>query len=52
MADRYTVWFYNVNRNGELERAYDVFTGTRYQCYKYRNSRPFAWQYRVFKCKW
>ena len=45
---KYTLWFYDGNGN----RRYDVFTGTRYQCYKLRHTKTFSLQYRVFKCTW
>lgn len=50
---KYTLWFYAYNDNcDKLVRQYDVYTGTRYQCYKLRASMSFSWQYKVFKSIW
>jgi hypothetical protein len=48
---KYTVWFYAHNEHtGTFTRRYDLFTGTRYECYKYRSyKRDFQWQYKVCK---
>jgi hypothetical protein len=48
----YTLWFYNVNSNGEFYKAYDVFTGTRSECYKLRSNKSFQWQYKVLISVW
>ena len=48
----YTLWFYDISKNDEFYRAYDIFTGTRNQCYKIRNSKDFRFQYKVFRSIW
>lgn len=48
----YTLWFYAPDTNGEMKKRYDVFTGTRYQCYKVRKSKNFSWQYKVLRATW
>lgn len=50
---KYTLWFYSYDDNqGTLIRRYDVFTGTRSQCYKIRATKNFSWQYKVHKAIW
>ena len=49
---KYTLWFYDCDKNGEFYKAYDIFTGTRYQCYKKRKYKNFYWQYKVERCSW
>lgn len=48
---KYTLWFYDC-KNGQLYKAYEVFTRTRYQCYKLRKTKTFSWQYKVLRCTW
>lgn len=48
----HTLYYYGVNKEGQLVLQYDIFTGTRYECYKIRNTKSFKWQYKVQKCKW
>ena len=45
---KYTLWF----TDGDGNLKYDVFTGTRYECYKLRNSKSFSWQYKVKIANW
>ena len=45
---KYTVWFYDAEGN----RKYDCFTGTKYQCRKFKKYKSFSWQYRIFKAIW
>ena len=49
---QYTLWFYNLDKNSEYKKAYDVFTGTRYECYKLRSRKGFQHQYKVLKSIW
>lgn len=50
---KYTLWFYDNfhEKNGRIP-FYDIFTGTRYECYKLRNSKSFREQYKVKICTW
>jgi hypothetical protein len=50
---KYTLWYYSYDENyDKLIKRYDMFTGTRYQCYKMRKLKSFSWQYRVLKSIW
>jgi hypothetical protein len=49
---KYTLWFYQLNSDSEYYKAYDVFTGTRYECYKLRATKSFRHQYKVLKATW
>ena len=48
---KYTVYFYATDRiTGDFSQQYDVFSGTRYECYKWKKGRlHFGWQYKVCK---
>jgi hypothetical protein len=51
----YTLWFYEPNNEmigTKMIKKYDVFTGTRYQCYKLKSQKSFSWQYKVLKAIW
>ena len=48
----YTLWFYKLNKDGEWYKAYDIFTGSRYQCYKRRAALSFRHQYKVLIANW
>ena len=49
----YTVWFYDYDeRQGKLVKSHDIFTGTKYECYKLKNSKTFSNQYKVLKAAW
>jgi len=48
----YTLWFYDIDKNGEFYRAHDIFTGTRNKCYRIRKGKNFGHQYRVFRAIW
>jgi hypothetical protein len=45
----YILWFLKYSEDGKLHKAYDIFTGTKYLCYKLRNVKDFRHQYRVCK---
>lgn len=46
----FTVWFFEYDKNfGCFVKQYDIFSGSRYQCYKIKNSKSFSWQYKVIK---
>jgi len=46
----YTVWFMEWNQNtGKLAKVYDLFSGTRSECYRYRKYKQFRERYRVEK---
>lgn len=46
--NKYTLWYYGYDHNtGELVQRHDVFTGSRYACYKLRATKSFRWQYKV-----
>jgi len=45
---KYTLWYFD----GDGKCLYDVFTGTRYECYRLRSRKSFSWQYKVKKCIW
>jgi len=45
---KYTLWYFDENGN----KKYDVFTGSRYECYKLKRQKSFAWQYKVLKSIW
>ena len=49
---QYTLWYYKLNNDGEFYQAYDIMTGSRYECYKERNRRDFRHQYKVLICTW
>ena len=46
---KYTLWFYAYDNDFyRLIPKYDIFTGSRYQCYKRRNAKiHFRCQYKV-----
>lgn len=48
---KYTVWFCGFDHEkGILTPRYDVFSGSRYECYKYRNAKTqFRYQYKVVR---
>jgi hypothetical protein len=49
----YTLWYYAYDKNyDKLIKQHDVYTGSRYQCYKIRNSKSFSRQYKVLKSIW
>lgn len=52
----YQLWFYDLHRRGpnegEFYRAYCVFEGNRYQCYKKRSQHAFQDQYKVERKHW
>jgi hypothetical protein len=49
---RYTVWFYAIGKSGDLERKHDCFTGTKYECLKFKKGKNFSSQYRIFRAIW
>lgn len=50
MIQLYTVWFYSYDsKTGTNKRRYDVFTGSKYQCQKFKKAKCFSYQYRIFK---
>jgi hypothetical protein len=46
---KYSLWFYKMDSNGECHKTYEVFAGTRYQCYKIKKNKAFGWQFKVLK---
>lgn len=49
---KYVLWYYGLNKDGKFVPRYDLYTGTRYECYKIRKSKDFQHQYKVHILKW